>query len=137
MNDYQLLLDFVIRRSEPAFRQLVERHTPWLYSACLRRLHDAALAEDATQAVFLALAQKAPTLLRQTTLSPWLHQVAKYVTANILGANARRAPQNPPPPPPKPPPPPWLHQAAKSAPPNTLRPTPPPARHESEAAAMT
>ena len=91
MTDQQLLLDFVTSQSQPAFRQLVERHTPWLYSACLRRLRDPALAEDATQAVFLALAQKAPALLHEPTLSPWLHQVAKYVAANILRANARRA----------------------------------------------
>ena len=90
MNDQQLLHQFVTQHSQPAFRQLVERHTLWLYSVCLRRLRDPALAEDATQAIFLALAQKAPALLHEPTLSPWLHQVAKFVAANLLRAQTRR-----------------------------------------------
>ena len=90
MTDHDLLLQFITRRDDSAFRRLVERHTPWLYSVCLRRLRDPALAEDATQAVFLALAQKAPALLHEPTLSPWLHQVAKFVAANLLRARFRR-----------------------------------------------
>lgn len=90
MEDRQLLQEFVRQGSQRAFSQLVERHKDWLYSACLRRLRDPSLAEDATQAVFVALARKAPKLLNVTALSPWLHQTAKYAAANIERTRARR-----------------------------------------------
>src|SRR5579884_2832315 len=91
MTDPQLLHQFVRARSQDAFRQLVQRHTDWLYSVCVRRLHDPSLAEDAVQAIFLALARKAPTLLHQPTISPWLHQAAKFACANLQRAQKRRA----------------------------------------------
>src|SRR3954471_22930661 len=76
--DRQLLQEFVRQQSQAAFRQLVERHSHWLYSVCVRRLGDSASAEDATQAVFLALAQHAPSLSNEPTISPWLHQAARF-----------------------------------------------------------
>ncbi|HEY1629120.1 MAG TPA: sigma-70 family RNA polymerase sigma factor [Tepidisphaeraceae bacterium] len=88
--DHQLLEQFVAENSQAAFRQLVERHSHWLYSVCQRRLGDSALAEDATQAVFLALAKRAPQLLREKTISPWLHQAAKFCASNLLRAQSRR-----------------------------------------------
>ena len=91
MNDQQLLHQFVHDRSQQAFRELVQRHTDWLYSVCLRRLRDPSLAEDATQAIFLALARKAPALLHHPTLSLWLHQAAKFACHNIQRAEQRRA----------------------------------------------
>jgi len=90
LQDRQLIEQFVAERSEAAFRQIVERHSRWLFSVCLRRLGDRALAEDATQAVFLALAQRAPRLVKLDTLSPWLHQAAKYCALNMLRARRRR-----------------------------------------------
>lgn len=90
LHDSQLLRQFVEEHSQAAFRQIVERHTAWLYSVCLRRLGDSALAEDATQAVFLALAQRAPFLLRQQTISPWLHQAARFCATNLLRSRIRR-----------------------------------------------
>ncbi len=91
MEDRELLRQFVQQNSQDAFRELVARHTDWLYCVCLRRLRDSALAEDATQAIFLALARRAPGLLKLPTLSPWLHRAAKFVTSNLQRAQHRRA----------------------------------------------
>src|SRR4051812_49413154 len=74
--DSQLLQAYVHRRSQEAFAALVERYINLVYSTSLRRVRDAHLAEDVTQAVFLTLAQKARRLAPGTILSGWLFQTA-------------------------------------------------------------
>src|SRR4051812_49524212 len=82
--DQQLLTAFVTQHSNAAFSELVERHKDWIYSLCQRRLRASiggtagSLPEDATQAVFIALARKAPSLLNHTTLAAWLYQAARF-----------------------------------------------------------
>lgn len=80
------LAEFARTRSADAFREVVAQHVDAVYAQCLRRLDDPAAAEDATQAVFVTLAQKAPTLAAGTVLGGWL-----YVTAQNVCHNARRA----------------------------------------------
>jgi DNA-directed RNA polymerase specialized sigma24 family protein len=58
MTDEQLLEEYASTRSQAAFRQLVQRHAHWLYSASLRLLGDAQLAEDATQAALRQLVDR-------------------------------------------------------------------------------
>ena len=70
--DIELLRDYVTNRSEPAFRTLVERHVDMVYATALRHVHDAHLAEEVTQAVFIALARKAHSLSSATILPGWL-----------------------------------------------------------------
>jgi RNA polymerase sigma factor (sigma-70 family) len=73
-----------------AFAVLVTRHISLVYGVCRRQLRDVHLAEDATQAVFVILARKAPRIAPQTILPGWLHQTARHVCANIRRTNARR-----------------------------------------------
>ncbi|RYG71337.1 sigma-70 family RNA polymerase sigma factor, partial [bacterium] len=80
------LAEFAATRSADAFRRLVAQHVDAVYAHCLRRLDDPAAAEDATQAVFVALAQRAARLPAGTVLGGWL-----YVTAQNVCHNARRA----------------------------------------------
>ena len=61
-SDQTLLQQFVRARSSEAFDQLVQRHAGMVHGSILRKVRDPALADDATQAVFLVLIQKAPTL---------------------------------------------------------------------------
>ena len=63
LTDQQLLRDYAENRSEPAFAELVRRHVDLVYSAGLRMVRDAHLAEDVTQGVFVALAKSAPQLV--------------------------------------------------------------------------
>ena len=64
LTDQQLLGDYTGRRSEAAFAELVRRHVDFVYSAALRMVRDAHLAEDVTQSVFVALAQNDRRLSR-------------------------------------------------------------------------
>src|SRR6266480_4458487 len=70
--DSRLLDEFLRTRSQDAFAALVRRHVDLVYSAARRQLGgNCAAAEDATQAVFLLLAQKADQL-GGTLLCAWL-----------------------------------------------------------------
>jgi RNA polymerase sigma factor (sigma-70 family) len=91
MTDSELLRQFVCENSQTAFSQLVNRHKDWLYSACLRRLGDPAMAEDAVQTVFQVLSRKAAKLVDAQALSPWLHQAAKYAAHSLRRSQLRRA----------------------------------------------
>lgn len=52
---------YATERSEDAFRALVARHINFVYSAAMRQLRNPALAQEATQSAFIALAEKAAT----------------------------------------------------------------------------
>jgi RNA polymerase sigma factor (sigma-70 family) len=88
LSDGQLLEWFVRRGEEAAFAALVRRHGPMVLGVCRRVLRHAQDAEDAFQATFLVLAQKAPRLRRPELLANWLYGVA-YRTA--LHARQRAA----------------------------------------------
>ena len=82
MDDWQMLRHYVDHNSEAAFAALMTRYLGLVYSVCRRELADDQAAEDVTQAVFLLLARKAPTLRRGVVLSGWLFQTARYAAKN-------------------------------------------------------
>jgi RNA polymerase sigma factor (sigma-70 family) len=88
--DQQLLDAFAGTRSEAAFTELVERHVNLVYSAALRMVCDAHLAEDVTQGVFVALAQNAARLTHRPVLAGWLHRTAQNLAANTVRSEVRR-----------------------------------------------
>ena len=88
--DPELLRDYTDQRSEAAFGELVRRHVDFVYSAALRMARNAHLAEDVTQGVFVALAQKAGELADRPVLSGWLHRTARNIAANAVRSEARR-----------------------------------------------
>jgi len=90
VTDQQLLRDYTERRSETAFAELVHRHVDFVYSSALRMVHDAHLAEDVTQDVFVALAQNARKLAGRAVLSGWLHRTARNLAANAVRSDVRR-----------------------------------------------
>jgi RNA polymerase sigma factor (sigma-70 family) len=90
LTDQQLLRDYTGRRSEAAFDELVRRHVDFIYSAALRMVRDAHLAEDVTQGVFVALAQNARQLTERPVLSGWLHRTAQNLAANAVRSEVRR-----------------------------------------------
>ena len=84
MNDAQLLQEYAKNRSEAAFAELIERYVGLVYSSCWRQLRDRHLAEDATQAVFVLVSQKAAAgSLRAPTLAAWLLSTARYTCASV------------------------------------------------------
>src|SRR5262245_44845290 len=86
--DAELLQRFLDSRDEAAFAELVARHGPMVLGVCRRALGGAD-AEDACQAVFLALARGARAIRRRGSLAAWLHGVAGRVCAR---ARSRPAP---------------------------------------------
>jgi RNA polymerase sigma factor (sigma-70 family) len=90
LTDQQLLRDYTGCRSEAAFAELVHRHLDFVYSAALRMVRDAHLAEDVSQGVFVALAQNAEKLTDRPVLSGWLHRTAQNLAAKAVRSDVRR-----------------------------------------------
>lgn len=88
--DQELLQEYVERRSEPAFTELVRRHLDLVYSAAFRMTAEAHAAQDVTQAVFLALAQNAARLNTHPVLAGWLHTTARNLAAKTVRSAVRR-----------------------------------------------
>src|SRR4051812_48310009 len=89
MDDAALLAEFVSHKSETAFQALVERHSTMIYGVCARGL-GADAAEDAAQAVFIILAQKAPQLRSVSSLGGWLYRTAQLTVAETRRQTQRR-----------------------------------------------
>lgn len=93
LSDGQLLDRFLTRHGEAAevaFAALVERHGATVWRACSRSLYDPNDAQDAFQATFLVLMKKAGSVKRSDSLGPWLHGVARRVSARAKAEAARR-----------------------------------------------
>lgn len=89
--DAELLRQFVSRRAEDAFAELVKRHIGVVYSAACRETQgDLSAAHDVTQLVFIELVRKAASLQRHPTLAGWLYTCVRYVSANLRRTNHRR-----------------------------------------------
>src|SRR5258708_34182084 len=87
-SDAQLLREYAERRCEPAFREIVRRHTDLVYSAAFRQVESSDLACDVAQSVFTDLARKARPLAEKITgdssLAGWLHPSTRYAALNQL-----------------------------------------------------
>src|SRR5262245_62140830 len=86
--DRALLQRFRSQHDDAAFHTLLRRHGPMVLDVCRGVLGDGPDADDAFQATFLVLAQKAGSIRKEVSLGSWLHGVA-YRTA--LKARARSA----------------------------------------------
>lgn len=78
--DREFLAALRAGRTQPAFSELCGRYTNFVYAACLRILNDSHDAEDATQATFLILFNKARRLPADVFLKGWLHQTAVHAS---------------------------------------------------------
>ena len=70
--------------AELAFATLMQRHGPMVWHVCRSLVFDDHDAEDAFQASFLVLVQKARSLTSCETLGPWLYAVAYRTGLNAL-----------------------------------------------------
>jgi RNA polymerase sigma-70 factor (ECF subfamily) len=89
-DDSSLLTRYAARRDSSAFTDLVRRHLALVHSSASRRVGDPHLAEDITQAVFLILSHKAPSIPRDQPLSAWLLTTTRYAASNAIKLRDRR-----------------------------------------------
>jgi RNA polymerase sigma factor (sigma-70 family) len=92
LSDAQLLEQFAYGRDDAAFAALMHRHGGLVWRVCRQVLHQQQDAEDAFQASFLVLAQKAAFLRREhgLGLGNWLYGVAYRVAMNARRKATRR-----------------------------------------------
>ena len=88
-NDMELLREYADRNSEPAFAGLVQRYIHLVYSVACRHVGNPADAEDVTQAVFVILAKKAPSLRQRTTLTGWLYETTRLTAAACVRTHSK------------------------------------------------
>ena len=88
--DLRLLEEFVQKRSEEAFSELVKRHLNLVYSAALRQIRSPQLAEEVAQSVFTDLARNAKKLKADTILTAWLYQVTRRTAVDVIRRESRR-----------------------------------------------
>jgi RNA polymerase sigma factor (sigma-70 family) len=86
-----LLGRFAREDDQAAFAVLVERHTAMVFGVCRRSLPTVQDAEDACQATFLVLANRAKGGRWQESVANWLYATARKVSHNARVAAERRA----------------------------------------------
>src|SRR5262245_13014468 len=84
LTDQDLLRRFSADQDQGAFAVLVSRHAGMVLGVCRRALPNLHDAEDACQATFLLLAQKAGSVRWQPSVVNWLHTTARRVARNAL-----------------------------------------------------
>ena len=93
-SDAQLLRDYAAQHSEPAFAEIVARHTDLVYSAALRQTGSPELAREIAQSVFTDLARKARalvgTLSADASLAGWLFRSTRFAGLKLLRDDHRR-----------------------------------------------
>jgi RNA polymerase sigma factor (sigma-70 family) len=83
--DESLLKSFAIHRDEKAFRTLAERYLGLIFHTALRRTGNRQLAEEISQNILCALAQKASSLAKNSDLLPaWLHRATLFESSKAM-----------------------------------------------------
>jgi len=83
LSEGQVLARFVERHDPVAFEAIVVRHGPMVLSVCRQMLRDTNDVDDAFQATFVVLMEKAGSLRRPERLGPWLYGVAYRVALRV------------------------------------------------------
>ncbi len=76
-DDARLLKAFVTSENNEALRMIIERYGPMVMTICKRATIQHVDAEDAFQATFLILVQRARKIRKQKSLAGWLFKVAR------------------------------------------------------------
>lgn len=92
MTDFELLERFAANRDEEAFSTVTQRHAERVRGVCRQVLVNEQDAEDALQATFLVLADKAVGLNAELSLGGWLSGVAFRQALHARAARQRHLP---------------------------------------------
>jgi RNA polymerase sigma factor (sigma-70 family) len=88
--DNELLKRYLRDGAEDAFATLVKRYLALVYGVALRRLHDAAPAQEVTQNVFITLARQAVWLTGHASLGGWLYRTTNHLAQHEWRSDQRR-----------------------------------------------
>jgi RNA polymerase sigma factor (sigma-70 family) len=88
--DGELLVRFARHADHRAFVQLVERHGGLVWIVCREMLRHHQDVEDAFQATFLILAERASSIRSSDSAAAWLHRVAQRTALAARRKRARR-----------------------------------------------
>src|SRR5436853_5951988 len=91
VSDQELLQRFSTQRDQSAFAALFRRHGPMVWRVCRSTLARTEDAEDAFQATFLVLAQKAGAYPWRPSVAGWLYEVAHRLARKTQAQAARRS----------------------------------------------
>ncbi|HEX7618641.1 MAG TPA: sigma-70 family RNA polymerase sigma factor, partial [Verrucomicrobiae bacterium] len=93
-SDAKLLRAYAQRGRETAFREIVLRHTDFVYSAALRQVESSDVAGDVAQSVFTDLARKARPLAEKMAVggsrAGWLYRSTRFAALNQVRDYRRR-----------------------------------------------
>ncbi|MEX2168860.1 MAG: sigma-70 family RNA polymerase sigma factor [Pirellulales bacterium] len=88
--DGELLMRFERHRDEQAFAEVIERHGRLVWIVCQQSLRHHQDVEDAFQATFLILAQRATTIRASDSAAAWLYRVAQRTAIAARRRRSRR-----------------------------------------------
>lgn len=89
--DRELLELYAGSRDADAFRALVERYQRLVLGTCRSVLRNEAWAEDAAQATFLLMHEKAKSLVKHGSLAGWLVKTSRLVSTNMRRKELRHS----------------------------------------------
>jgi len=94
-SDLDLLGQYVRKKSQDAFAEIVRRRVDLVYSAALRQVRSPQLAEEVAQSVFADLARKAGKISGTgvppvNSLTPWLYAVTRRTAIDVIRKESRR-----------------------------------------------
>jgi RNA polymerase sigma-70 factor (ECF subfamily) len=72
------------QRNQNAFKRLYDKHRGKVYGLCLRMTGNRALAEEATQEVFIQVWRKIDTFNGDSSFSTWLHSLTANTTISYM-----------------------------------------------------
>jgi len=87
--DESLLIAFASHRDEKAFRALADRYLGLVFHTAMRRTNQRQLAEEISQNILCALAEKAPSLAKNPDRLPaWLHRATLFESSKAMRAES-------------------------------------------------
>ena len=78
------LITLCRQKHQIAFKRLYDKYLPMVYGLCLRMTGSSAMAEEATQEVFIQLWRKIGTFAGDSSFKTWLHSLATNTTLTYL-----------------------------------------------------